>query len=234
MNNYKTIGIIGGQGPRSTADIYMKIVQYYRDNFNARYVKDFPPMIIFSVPTPDLVESIENEAETFDRIAEAIKKLEKDGADFIIIACNSLQYMLERFRGLVTIPIIGIAEVVAEHIKEKGYKKIGILGTKTTVDKQVYDKDMKSIEAELVKLDSHDMDIMTGTILNEIAGTLTNKDSENVQMLIKHLHDNGAEVALLVCTDLLSMIEQQNPIIPIIDCNDLYAQYAAKYASKES
>ena len=113
MNKYKTIGIIGGQGPSSTADFYMRIVKYFQDNFGARYVRDFPPMIIFSVPTPDLVERIEDEEKIFNMVTDAIKKMENDGCDFIVIACNSLQYLNKRLQDEIKIPIIGIAPIIA-------------------------------------------------------------------------------------------------------------------------
>ena len=166
MSKYKTIGIIGGQGPVSTADFYMRIVKYFQDCFGARYVRDFPPMIIFSVPTPDLVESVEDEEMTFSMIAEATKKLERDGADFIVIACNSLQYLNARVQALVKIPIIGIAPIVAENIKIKGYKTIGILATETTIKKRVYNSYLDKNEIKLVEPNEDDQNCVAEVIIN--------------------------------------------------------------------
>ena len=98
MNKYRTIGIIGGQGPVSTADIYMRIIKYYQDKLGVRYIRDYPPIIIYSVPTPDLVKSVEDEKTTYLAVAKVTRQLEKDGADFIIIACNSLQFLIDKLQ----------------------------------------------------------------------------------------------------------------------------------------
>ena len=176
MNKYKTIGIVGGQGPSSTADFYMRIVKYYQENFGATYVRDFPPMIIFSVPTPDLVESIENEEKTFTMTVDAIKKMEHDGCDFIVIACNSLQYLLERLQAEIKIPIIGMAPLIAEYVKGKGYKTIGILSTDTTIKKKVYDFFLQENKIKLVVPNDVDQRDIVGVILNEFSGKTSVKD----------------------------------------------------------
>ena len=91
MNKYKKIGILGGMGPEATADLYMKIVKYFQKNYGARYDKDFPEFFINSVPIPDVVESMENEKNVLFMLLSATKLLQKDGCDFIVIACNSVQ-----------------------------------------------------------------------------------------------------------------------------------------------
>lgn len=232
MNKYKTIGIIGGQGPVSTADFYMRIVKYYQDNFGARYVRDFPPMIIFSVPTPDLVESVEDEKMTFALIADATKKLERDGSDFIIIACNSLQYLIGRLQGIVKIPIIGIAPIVVEYVKNKGYKTVGILATNTTIKKRVYDSYLDEKGIKLVAPNEADQNCVAEVILNEIGGSATTKDTEKLKKVVGNLQKNGADAIILACTELPLIIKQAEVGIPLIDCNALYTQEAAKLATK--
>lgn len=232
MNKYKTIGIIGGQGPVSTADLYMRIVKYYQDNFRARYVRDFPPMIIFSVPTPDLVESVEDEKTTFSLIAEAIQKLEKDGSNFIIIACNSLQYYIEKLQTLVKIPIIGIVPIVTKYVIGNGYKTVGILATDTTIKKDVYGKFLKSSGVKLIIPNEKDQLAVEEIILNEIGGTASNEDSGKLKNVISNLQEEGAEGVLLACTELPLVIKQSEVNVPLIDCNKLYAEEAAKLSAK--
>jgi len=96
--------------------------------------------IIFSVPIPDVVESIENEKKVLEMLSEALKGLEREGCAFIVIACNTVQYLLKELRKSVRIPIIGIAEVNARYMKRK-YKKVGIIGTKVMIEKQGYDRE---------------------------------------------------------------------------------------------
>lgn len=232
MSRYKTIGIIGGQGPTSTADFYMRIIKYYQDNFGTRHVGDFPPMIIFSVPTPDLVEVIEDEEKTFTLIADAIKKLEQDGCDFIVIVCNALQYLLERFQTLVKIPIIGIVPIVTDHIKGKGYKTVGILAADTTTRKKVYDHFWEEKGIKLIKPNQTDQYIVEGVILDEYSGKTNPENTEKIKKVAKKLHKNGAETVMLACTELPLILKQKDIDIPLIDCTEIYAQKTAQYSSK--
>lgn len=232
MSKYKTIGIVGGQGPSSTADFYMRIVKYYQDTFRATYVRDFPPMIIFSVPTPDLVESIEDEEETFLMVSDAVKKLERDGADFIIIACNSLQYLNDRLQVLVKIPIIGIAQIVATDIIDKGYKTVGILATETTIKKRIYDTYLGKHGIINIVPDKVEQKVVAEVILNEFRGKTTNKDMEKIKRIAESLQKTGADAVLLACTELPLVIEQSNVNVPLIDCNDLYIREAARLSSQ--
>jgi len=216
----------------ATADIYMRIIKYYQDNFGTRYVGDFPPMIIYSVPTPDLVERVEDEEVIFNLIAEAIKKLEKDGSDFIIIACNALQYLLKRFQALVKIPIIGIAPVVADYIKDKGYKTIGILAADTTIRKKVYDRFLEEKGIKLVRPDEADQIIVEATILDEYSGKTNTENTEKIKKVAMKLYKNGVEAVMLACTELPLILKQKDLDIPLIDCNEIYAQKTAEYSSK--
>lgn len=234
MNRYKTIGIIGGQGPTATADIYLRIIKYYQDHFKTRHVGDFPPMIIFSVPTPDLVEKIEDEEKIFKLIGEAIKKLEKDGSDFIIIACNALQYLLTKFQALVKIPIIGIATTIAEHIVNKGYKTVGILAADTTIRKKIYDPFLQEKGIKLIKPNQTDQKNIETIILDEYSGKTNTINTEKIKRIVKKLYGNGAEAILLACTELPLILTQQNIDIPLIDCNEIYARKAAQYSSYEA
>jgi len=145
MVMHKTIGIIGGQGPASTIDIYNRIITYYQDKFGARYISDYPPMVIFSIPTPTLVKSIANEEKTFSTLFNAIKGLEREGSDFIIITCLSLQYFINKLQDQTKIPIISMSPILAKYIKHKNYKTVGVLGTYTTIKKRICDKSLKEL-----------------------------------------------------------------------------------------
>ena len=232
MNKYKTIGIIGGQGLSSTADFYMRIAKYYQENLNARYVRDFPPMVIFSVPGPDLVQGNDNEQMTFDLIAEAVKKLERDGCDFIVIVCNSLQYLIGRLQVLVKIPIIGVAPITARCLKDKGYKTVGILATDTTIKNDAFKAPLQELGIELVAPNEADQKIVESIILNEIGGVATDKDRDNLKSAVGNLRQKGAQAVLLACTELPLLINQRDTDVPLVDCNDLYAIETAKLSSQ--
>jgi len=227
----KKIGILGGMGPGGTAELYMKIVGYFQKNFNAKYDSDFPSFIIFSVPIPDVVESVKNEKKVLEMLSEACNGLEREGCDFIVIACNTVQYLLSNLRKTVKIPIIGIAEVNAIYVKGK-YRKIGILETKTMIEKEVYDEELKKIGADIIKPDEINQEKLTRIIMNILAGKITEK--EDLIKVINFLKSRGAEVVLIACTDLPLIISQKDVDIPLIDCTQIYADEAARLSSFKS
>jgi len=223
----KTIGILGGMGPAATADLYIKVIKYYQNNFNAKYDKDFPPFIIFSVPIPDVVENVENESIVLDMLINASKKLEKNGCDFIIIACNTVQYLLDKIRESIKIPVLGIAEINANYIKNK-FKNVGILGTKATIEKKIYDKFLKEVGIEIIKPIEKEQKDLTEVIMNVLAGETTEKDRCKLSRIITDLRKNGAEAILIACTELPLIIRQKDFDIPLIDCTQVYANEAGR------
>lgn len=231
MNKYKTIGILGGMGAEATVDLYMGIWKYYQDNFGAKYDSDFPPVIIYSVPIPDVVESLENEQVTLGMLQSTAKTLENADCDFIVIACNTVQFLLERIKKTVNIPIIGIAEVNSKYLQGKEVKKVGILATKVTLEKQVYDNAMTKIGISLIKPTDEDQEIVTKVIMTQLAGKAVETETKKLASVAEHLKDQGAEAVLIACTDLPLVLSQDDTSVPLIDCTRIYAEEAAKLAS---
>ena len=228
MTKHKTIGILGGMGAEATVDLYMGIWKYYQNNFGAKYDIDFPPMIIYSIPIPDVVESLENEQVTLEMLQNTAKNLENNGCDFIVIACNTVQFLLENIRQAVNIPIIGIAEVNAKHLKTKGIKKVGILATEVAIEKQVYDGAMTNIGISLIKPTAEDQEIVTEVIMTQLAGKTTRSETNKLANIAEHLKFQGAEAILLACTDLPLVINQKDTDVPLINCTETYVNEAAK------
>lgn len=230
MRNYKKIGILGGMGAEATVDLYMAIWRYYQKKHNAKFDDDFPAVIIYSVPIPDVVESLVNEEKTLKMLVESAQTLENDGCDFLIIACNTVQFLLKRIQNEVKIPIIGIAEVNARYIQKLGLNKVGILATQTTIAKKIYDEELNRIGIDAVVPSREDQLIVTNVIMNQLAGKTSEDDKQNLVEVIGHLNELGVEAVLLACTDLPVVMKGVKTIIPTIDCTEVYANKAAELA----
>lgn len=230
MNNYKKIGILGGMGPEATSDLYMKIIRYFQKELGAIYDRDFSAFLIYSVPIPDVVESIENERTIIKMLSNAAITLEKSGCDFIVIACNSVQYLLPEIKQKVNIPIIGIAETIAKYSFQMGYKSVGILGTQTTINKKVYDSEIKKNGMKLIRPLKNEQTFVTRAIMEILAGKISRIAKKQLIQVIKSLEKRGADVILLACTELPLAIKQKNTKAVIIDCTKIYADEAAKRA----
>lgn len=227
----KTIGIIGGMGPEGTADLYMKIIKYYQINFGAKYDKDFPEIFINSIPIPDVVESLENEKITLSMLITATKKLQNVGCNFIVIACNTIQFLLKLLQREVKIPILGIATTTAQYLMNKNICKIGILATSTTITKQVYNQELREKGITLIKPDNQEQLMLTEVIMNQLAGKTSRLDKGKLIKIIVSMKKRGAEAVLIACTDLPMIVNQINTDIKLIDCTQIYADEAARFAN---
>jgi aspartate racemase len=228
MKNKKQIGIIGGMGPEGTVDLYLKIINYYQQNYAAKYDADFPSIIIYSLPIPDVVESLKNENKTKELLIQAVKVLENSGCDFIIIACSTVQFLLNEVRQAVSIPILGIAEICFDFIKQKKYQAIGILATQTTIRKKIYQNKFQNSDIKLITPSQKDQKIITKIIMKQLAGKIKSKEKNELETIINNFKNKGCEVVLIACTDLPPITKKIKTNIPLIDCSEIYAQEVAK------
>ncbi|HZX10852.1 MAG TPA: aspartate/glutamate racemase family protein, partial [Acidobacteriota bacterium] len=98
MTKYKKIGILGGMGPEATADFYLRIIRIFQKKYGAIYDSDFPEILIINLPIPDVVENPKEEDKVREMLINAVKKLEKSGADFIAIPCNTVTYYISEMK----------------------------------------------------------------------------------------------------------------------------------------
>src|SRR5258708_349756 len=126
----KTVGIIGGLGPETTAKFYLEIISNSQhQNNEAR-----PPILMWSIPLPlgieeDLITRAQGEERYLPFMIDAAKRLEKGGADFIVIPCNSVHIFINEVRSSVNIPVLSIIEETLKFLKNKSISKVGLLAT---------------------------------------------------------------------------------------------------------
>ena len=146
MSKYKTIGILGGMGPEATADLYLHIIQLFQQKYGAIYDSDFPEIIIVNLPIPDVVENANEQNIVKEMLIEGVKKLEKAGADFVAIPCNTVTYYIKEMQSAVSIPIINILQETTNAIIKSGIEKVGLLGTETTIKNRIYDDVLRNFQ----------------------------------------------------------------------------------------
>ncbi|MFH1105636.1 MAG: amino acid racemase [Candidatus Aenigmatarchaeota archaeon] len=224
----KSIGILGGMGPEATADIYLKIIKIFQKKYGAVFDKDYPPVIIYSLPIPDVVKEIENKDLAKCMVLDAVKKLESCGADFIILACNTINVFLSDIEKSVSIQIVNTAKETGAAIKNR-YKTVGLLSTTATSEFDIFDQEFEGLGIKIIKPDADSQKILTDVILNILGGKKSEGDKKRVGNIIKKLSSSGAEAVVLGCTDLPLLIDTQYiEDIEIIDTNNILAEAAVK------
>lgn len=191
------IGILGGIGPESSAKFYellIKKVQMKKIKSNL----DYPHIILESIPAPELV--LKNPDLTMYK--EGIKNLEKAGADFIVIICNTAYVFLEKFESLIKIPIIDLNKETEKVLQKNKLKSIIIFGSKRTIDNLFHFKDIK-----IDKISEEDSKIIDKIILEYNTGSNKNVlENRLVEIIKKYSNKN----ILIACTELSTMLKNKN------------------------
>lgn len=226
----KTIGILGGMGPMASANLYYKIIAAAQDKYQAEQDLDFPPMIIYSMPLfgfnetgfvdPDLVKN---------QLIEGVKKLEKAGSDFIIIACNTVHYFYDQMQKSINIPILSVIDETVNFAKKEGFKKVGILSSESTWKLQIYQNKLAKSGIEALSVLEKQQKILNEAILNIMAGVHGKKDTRAINMIIESFIKQGAESVILGCTEIPMAIHQDDTEIPLLDSIQIIAEAALRY-----
>lgn len=203
----KTVGIIGGLGPETTSQFYLEVIfSCYKKSLKAR-----PPILIWSIPLEyqiedDLLTRAEGEERYIPYLVEAAERLEAGGADFIVIPCNSVHLFIDEVRQAIKIPVVSIIEETSNFLKEKGIKRIGLLATKSTVEKKLYQSILNKEGVEIVLPDARDQERIGILIRNIVLNRHDDKDRNELLTIIEKLGNKGITSIVLACTDLQLLI----------------------------
>lgn len=204
-NKYKTIGILGGMGPEATAELYLRLIRIFQQEYGAKYDDDFPEIIIINLPIPDVVEKPTEEKRVEQMLVAAAQKLQTMGADIIAVPCNTVMSFLPSLQRAVSIQILNPVEEAAADVKRLGMATVGIIATEMTLSNQLYQEQMQ--ETRFLIPDKKAQQQTTKIIMNILAGQKRDDDKMLLLDLIKTLKNSGAEKVILGCTELPLLIK---------------------------
>jgi len=217
----KTVGIIGGLGPETTSEFYLDIVfSCQKKSKTSR-----PGVIISSVPLPyqieeDLITENKGSERYIPFLTNEAKRLEKSGADFLVMPCNSLHVFIEEIRKAVNIPVLSIVEETVKFLKKNDFKKVGIVSTSATIQNKLYENAFQENAMDYVTPDEFQQAKMGKFILNLVTGQQKNRDREELIQIINDFKD--VDCVLLACTDLQLLIPK-HPTLKIFDTMKIFA-----------
>lgn len=199
----KTVGIIGGLGPGTTAEFYLDVI----NNAQKRYNVSRAPLVISSVPIPFdierdlLLKNIGGKKFLPYLLAEA-RRLEKSDIDFIVMPCNSLHIFIREIRSEVKIPVLSIIDETVRFIQNQGIQKTGIISTAITVKNKLYENAFKTHQIGYSRPSDEDQAKLDAIILNLVMGRSNKEDYNFLIDVIKKYNDNNIKDIILACTDL--------------------------------
>ncbi len=219
----KTVGIIGGLGPETTSEFYLDIVF----SCQKKTKESRPGIIISSVPLPykieeDLITKNEGSERYIPFLVNEAKRLEKAGADFIVMPCNSLHVFIKEIREAVNIPVLSIIEETVKFLKKNNFKKVGIVSTSATIQNKLYETALEKEGMAYVTPDAFQQAKMGKFILNLVTGQQKNRDREGLIQIIDDFEKKNVDCVALACTDLQLLIPK-HPRLKIFDTMKIFA-----------
>ncbi len=225
----RKLGLIGGMSWLSTRTYYEhinRLIQRERgDHVSA-------PLVIESLDFSELIRlsSAEDWARAAKVLASSAKRLEKAGATAIMIGANSMHKVYEQVAGAVSVPVIHIADCVADRMVAKGVKKAALLGTRNVMLESFYRQKLIARDIELLPPEMQFVETLDRVIYDELLlGKATRQAERELKTILTNLEQDGAEAVVLGCTELEMVVDVDANVLPIFDCTRIHAEAGVEW-----
>jgi aspartate racemase len=224
------LGMIGGTSWHSTIEYYRLLNELVGEKIGTQ---QNPPLLLYSLNVKLMRE---NDSEKIkNSYLEIAQKLESAGAKAIIICANTPHMVYDFVQPKINVPILHIADAVAKEAKQKSYKKLGLLGTRPTLQGDFLQgrlRDKHQIET-LIPADNF-IDETHRFISEELTqGKFTDAAKKFYLEQMQLLKERGAEAIILGCTELPMLIKEKDTEIPLLDTTKLHAEMATEFILKD-
>ncbi|WP_073994296.1 aspartate/glutamate racemase family protein [Parasporobacterium paucivorans] len=226
----KTIGLIGGMSWESTVSYYKIINEVIKKELGGLHSAK---VLLYSVDFAEIEECQANEDwdKSADILADAAKRLEEAGADYILICTNTMHKVADKIQEILRIPIIHIAEATADELKKHKIKKVALLGTKYTMRQRFYREKIEKAGIEVQIPNEPDIEAVNQIIYEELCmGIISEKSRQEYLRIINGMAADGAAGVILGCTEIGLLIRQEDTLLPIFDTTQIHATKAAMLA----
>lgn len=227
----KTIGLLGGMSWESTQSYYQALNMGVRQRLGGLHSAR---ILLYSVDFAD-IEQLQHQgrwAETAVLLGAAAQALQAGGADFMLLCTNTMHKVAAEVAGSVDIPLLHIADATAERLKKDGIGKVGLLGTRFTMEQDFYKKRLTDrYGLEVLVPDEEGRTLVHQVIYQELCLGVVNPNSRlQYQQIMADLVTQGAEAIILGCTEIGLLVSAEDCTVPLFDTTALHAQKAADFA----
>ncbi len=232
----KRIGIIGGIGPESTVNYYKLII----DAFHEKQTDlGYPEIIIYSANLSSLMKILEAKdwGGLTDWLLEKVVSLQKAGAEFAVIGANTPHIVFDKVRSRSPIPMLSIIEETRKNAQKRGFKKLGLLGTKFTMEADFFKKPFVDNKMAVVVPEKEDQELIHHRLFSEIElGIMKDSTREELLSIVKKMIDRHSIDALILgCTELPLILNKDKFGIPFLNTTAIHAESIVNYCvEKES
>jgi aspartate racemase len=231
MSSVKTIGLIGGMSWESTIPYYRIINETVKERLGGLHSAK---VILYSVDFHE-IEQLQRAGDWEEAgrvLAQAARSLAAAGAEAIVLCTNTMHKVATAIEGAAPIPLLHIADPTAAEIKRQGLRKVGLLGTRFTMEQDFYrDRVERKHGIEVIVPEAEDRDIVHRVIYEELClGKIADASRTEYRRIIGKLADAGAEGIILGCTEISLLVKPADSPVPLFDTTAVHARSAAEWA----
>jgi aspartate racemase len=227
----KTIGMIGGMSWESSLEYYRIVNETIKIRLGGFHSAK---CILYSVDFEEVerLQHLGDWDELTRLMIDAARRLEGAGADFLIICTNTMHKMADEVQEVIRIPILHIVDVTAEAIRANEEMRVGLLGTKFTMEQDFYKGRLRDKHGlEVLIPGEEERQVVHDILYSELClGDIKELSKGKFKNIIQNLVDRGAQGVILGCTEIPLIVSQVDYAIPVYDTTRLHAQAAVDFA----
>ncbi|MFT2092928.1 aspartate/glutamate racemase family protein [Paraglaciecola sp. 2405UD69-4] len=229
----KTIGLIGGMSWESTASYYQQLNQGIKQHLGGLHSAKIV-MVSVDFAEIEALQHMGDWQKTAEILANAALSLEAAGADFFLICTNTMHKVADYVTQAVSIPLLHIADATGQQLVTEKISKVGLLGTKFTMEQDFYkQRIINKFAIDVIVPTDKEQDLIHSVIYQELClGKVSNSSRDRYLKVIENLVERGAEGVILGCTEIGLLIEKQHTSTPLFDTTHIHALAAVAQSLK--
>lgn len=220
----KKLGMIGGTGPESTVDYYQSIISKFQEETGSK--ESLPELLIYSINMYKIFDLLQNnqEEELAEYLAAAVLSLERAGADFAVISANTPHIVFDKVQQKVNIPMISIVEESYRTAHQLEIHKIGLLGTKFTMENDFFKEPFTANGKEIFVPNEEDQQFIHEKIVKELEQGIVNEETKKEFLVIaeRMIEQHGIEGLILGCTEFPMIFKPEDLDIPQLNTVEIH------------
>ncbi len=233
----RIIGLIGGMGPYASAHFYELLLKKSNYSYGAKNNDDYPEVLIDSIPVPDFISNTKKLDTAKEMLVSRVKKLNEFGCTSIAMVCNTGHILYPALAKQSRTEFVSMIKLVSREAKERNYKKVGILATKTTIKSGLYKQSLTELGITVVNPTSSMQNIHELIIRDVVAGKNITSHKRTLYKIAKDfITRNKLDGVILGCTEL-PLVFPKDQFNNVIDCLEvlsdelleMYYQKGVKY-----
>jgi aspartate racemase len=227
----KTIGLLGGMSWESTVPYYRTINRVVGETLGGLHSAR---IVLFSVDFQEIEEHQHagRWAEAGEILVAAGRAVQRAGADFVVLCTNTMHKVATQIEAAVELPLLHIADATATRVKAAGSRRVGLLGTRFTMEEEFYRGRLeRSHGLEVLVPGPEERETVHRVIYEELCrGQVRDESRREYQRIVGELAGRGAEGVILGCTEIGLLLRPQDAEVPLFDTALIHAEEAARYS----